>query len=217
MILCTSGVLFLTFSRHSLIISAFSSLNNRSVPPRKTCAPIQCPGTRARSPARLSICGDPELFPARYRKLLPLQLITFSGTRAPSAVALATYFCSARVRFLHGVLYITGSPQTFCDIKKTGKPDKVTPASSASQYVPTLALSKSGCGSKRFSLLSACFIRKLPVVLSSFYFVFCLRLSALSLTGPACLRIKISQINVKHLHPLHSRHKHCGYNRAAHT
>ena len=49
--------------------------------------------------------------------------------------------------------------------KKNGDPfpDRVRPASCSICIIPTLALPKSGRGSKRFIFLSACLIRKLPV------------------------------------------------------
>ena len=68
-------------------------------------------------------------------------------------------------------------------------------------HFPTLALSKSGRGSKRFSLLSACFLRKLPV----FYSV---RLQETDLFSCVlCLNIKISKVDVKHFHLLHRRYQ----------
>ena len=76
-----------------------------------------------------------------------------------------------------------------------------TPAHKISSFPYVGIIQIRSRGSKRFSLLSACFLRKLPV----FYSV---RLQETDLFSCVlCLNIKISKVDVKHFHLLHRRYQ----------
>ena len=142
MILCTRGTVFLTFSRYSLIV--FPPFIARQMSARASTAAacffqLSAPLLAVRCPANVCSCEHGS------RLLLPA---LSSAARCP----------------LPGKCLLVRARQPLAGpiAQKNGVLKGYARISSLSM-VPTLALPKSGGGSKRFIFLSACLIRKLPV------------------------------------------------------